>query len=177
MEFKVLSRSAEADVLAFASAAPHRLVRSRIVSVVLTGNYRLCPRRLQAWDVSSGKLAVQEEAHRLNGKKNLSPGQISSEPACLRWVVSRISERRESSRSQSTRLEKAGDGSVISNLPVGNCTEKIARRTARLIGGLVEKNPSNPFRSMPPPTAAPAEGERQPQLQSHDINSAAGRQF
>ena len=177
MEFKVLSRTAEADVLAFASAAPHRLVRSRVVSVILTGNYRLGHRRLQAWDVSSGKLAVQEEAHRLNGKRNLSPRQISSEAACLRWVVSRIAERRESSRSQSTRLEKAGDGSVISNLPVGNCTEKIARRTARLIGGLVEKNPSNPFRSMPPPTAAPAEGERQPQLQSHAINSAAGRQF
>lgn len=167
MEFKVLSRTAEADVLAFASAAPHRLVRSRIVSVVLTGNYRLCPRRLQTW----------ERAHQLNGKRSLSPGQSPSEAACRRWVVSRISERRESSRSHSTRLERAGDGSVISNLPVGNRTEKVALRTARLIGGLVEKNPSNPFRSMSHPTAAPAEGELQPQLQSHDINSAAGRQF
>ncbi len=167
MEFKVLLRTAEADVLAFASAAPHRLVRSRIVSVVLTGNYRLCPRRLQTW----------ESAHRLNGKKNLPPRQIPSEAARLEWIVSRISEGRKSSRSQSTRLENAGDGSVISNLLVGNRTEEIALRTARLIGGLVEKNPSNPFRSMPHPTAAPAEGERQPQLQSHAINSAAGRQF
>ena len=177
MEFKVLLRTAEADVFAFASAAPQRLVQSRIVSVVLTGNYRLCPRRLQAWDVSSGKLAVRERVHRLNGKRNLSPGQIPPVAARLRSVVSRISEGRESSRSQSTRLENAGEGSVISNLLVGNRTKKIALRTARLIGNLVEKNPSNPFRSMPHPTAAPAEGERQPQLQSHAINSAAGRQF
>ena len=167
MEFKVLLRTAEADVLAFASAAPPRLVRSRVVSVILTGNYRLCPRRLQAW----------EGAHRAKAKRNLSPGQIPPEATCLRWVVSRILEGRESSRSQSTRLENAGDGSVISNLPVGNRTEKIAPRTARLIGGLVEKNPSNPFRSMPRPMAAPAEGERQPQLQSHAITPAAGRQF
>lgn len=167
MEFKVLLRTAEADVLAFASAAPHRLVRSRVVSVIMTGNSRLCPRRLQAG----------EGAHRPNAKRNLSPGQISPETTRLRSVVSQISEGRESARSQSTRLENAGDGSVISNLPVGNRTERIALRTARLIGGLVEKNPSNPFRSVPHPTAAPAEGERQPQLQSHAITSAAGRQF
>ena len=164
MEFKVLLRTAEADVLAFASAAPHRLVRSRMVSVVLTGNHRRCLRRLQA----------RGRAHRLNGKKNLSPGQIPPEATRPRLVVSRISEGRESSRSQSTRLEKAGGGSAISNLLVGNRTEKIALRTARPIGGHVKKNPSNPFRSMSHSTAGLAEGERQLQLQSHAINSTAG---
>lgn len=167
MEFKVLLRTAEADVLAFASAAPHRLVRSRMVPVVLTGNYRVRPRRPRTC----------EGTHRRNAVRNVSPAQILTESARQRWVVSRISERRESSRSQSTRLEKAGDGSVKSNLPVGNRTEKIALQTARLSGGLVEMNPSNPFRSMPRPTAARAEGERQPQIQSHAITSAAGRQF
>ena len=157
----MLLRTAEADVLAFASAAPHRLFESRVVSVILTGNYRLCPRRPQAW----------EGDHRPNAKRNLSPGQIQSAVTCLRSVVSRISEGREGARSQSTRLENAGGGSVISNLLVGNRTEKIALQAAHLIGGLVEKNPSNPFRSMP----HSADGERQPQLQSHVINSAAGR--
>ena len=167
MEFKVLLRTAEAGVFAFASAAPQRLVRSRIASVVLTGNFRLCPRGLQ----------VREGAHRLNGGRNLSPRQIPPDTTRLRWVFSRISEGRESSRSQFMRLEKAGDGSVILNLPAGNRTEKIAPQTAHLSGSLVENNPSNPFRSMPRPMAAPAEGERQPQLQSHAITPTAGRHF
>jgi hypothetical protein len=175
MEFKVLLRTAEADVLAFASAAPHRLVRSRMVSVLLTGNFRLSPRRLQARDVSSESRSACEGAPRWNGTRNLSPGQVPPAVALLECLVSRISERRGSFRSQSSRLEKAGDGSVISHLPAGDRTEKIDLQAARLTDGLVETNPSNPFRLMPHPMAALAEGEPQLQLQFHAITPTAGR--
>lgn len=176
MDFKALSRTAEADVLAFASAAPRRLVQSRMVSVGLTGNHRLCADHFRARGISSEKALAGETDHRLNGRGIFQLGQVSLEGTCPEVLVSWISEGVNGLRPPTTRRECAEESSVGSEPLVSDGVEGKALRAAHLVSGVV-RNPSNPFCLMPHPTAAPADGEHQPQLQSHAINHAAGRSF
>lgn len=174
MDFKALSRTAEADVLAFASAAPRKLVQSRMVSVGLTANHRFCAAHLRARAVSSGKAIAGETFHRLNGMEIFQPGQVSLEETCPKVLVLRILEGVNGLCPPITRREGPEESSVGSELLVSDGVEGKALCAAHLVSSVV-RNPSNPFCLMPHPTAAPADGERQPQLQSHAINPAAGR--
>jgi len=175
MEFKVLLRTAKAEVLAFASAPPRRLVKNRTASVSLTENFRLFPRRCGVWEVSAGRAVARERDERLNGKKVIQRRRIPNQKTGPGWVVPRISEKGEGSRLPTTQHENTEEKSVVSNLLAGNRMKKVILQPARLASGLVEKNPSTPSRMVPHPTADPANGERQPQLQSHAITPAAGR--
>lgn len=119
MDFKALSRTAEADVLAFASAAPRRLVQSRMVSVGLTANHRFCAAHFGARAVSSGKSIAGETIRQLNGGKVFQPGQIF-----LEGLVSRILEGVEGLCPPIVRRECAEESSVESELLVGSSVKK-----------------------------------------------------
>lgn len=174
MDFKALSRTAEADVQAFASAARHRPVRHQVVSVGLPGDYRLCPRlRITSRAAASRKPARESASiqHSFDTR-----GLPSRAERCLRDcrhdAVRSISEGVKCSHLGIVTSERNQERSVVSRPLHGEQRSRLPRCTAHPHSSLLW-NPVGPSRSKSHPTALRTGGPRQPQLPSHAIHPAA----
>jgi hypothetical protein len=184
MEFTVLLRTAEVDVLAFASATFHRsFVRRRLALVPLTRACADRPRRT----VRPGSV-VREGCARGLGKRSgwtggiltsrsqRSPGRPGS--LLVRRERPWISESGRSIRLPDTQCGCIGDQSVGS-------TPRLARQRrrrwdlspAQMFSGELRNNPAQPTCPSPSPNAASARVEFQPPLQLHAIYPAADRRI
>lgn len=171
MDFKVLSRTAEADVRAFASAARQKLVRHQIVSVGWTGNYRWESRlRITTRGVASQKPARELVSVQCS---NVSSGTNRSRRVCCRNAVPWISEGGKCSHLGTMSGGRTQERSITPPPLNGDQRSRPPGHTAHPDSGL-SPNPGGPSRSKPHPTAARTPGLRQPQLPSHAIHPAAG---
>ena len=178
MDFKALSRTAEADVPAFASAAPQRLVRSRVASVKVIGDRRL------RFHLCGGSPSSTPETlawarvgtPRLNPKKIYPLRSPATDLGLAQGSVPWISEGERSSRVSTTTgpREPAEETSEESVRPVERGGAATNHRTARLFIGPFPVNPGSSMRPVPHPTGNRSQPERQPQRPSHAIHPAAG---
>ena len=182
MEFTVLLRTAEADVLAFASATFHRsFVRRRLALVPLTRACMDRPRRTVRLRsvVREGCAGGWEKRSRWTERiLTLRSQRISGRPGALspRREVPRISVSRRSIRLPYTQFGRIGDQSVGS-------TPRLARQRrrrwdlspARMFSGEPHHNPAQPTCPSPSPNAASARVEFQPPPHLHAIDPAANR--
>lgn len=178
MEFKALSRTAEADVPAFASAALQRLVRSRFASVKVSEDRRL---RFRLCSVSASSTPETLAWARV-GTPRLDPKKIyplrwpAKDSGCTQGFVPWISEGERSSHTPTTTGpdELAEETSEESVRPVECGGVATNDRTARLFIGSFPVNPGSSMCPVPHPTVNRSQPERQPQRPSHAIHPAAG---
>ncbi len=178
MDFKALSRTAEADVPAFASAAPQRLVRSRLASVRVTEDRRLRFLLCSITATSNRKTLAWAavETPRLNPKKIYSLHSPTMDLGFGQGFVPRISEGERSSCGSTITdgrelAEETSEESVRLGKRGGAATN---HRTARMFTWSFPVNPGSSMRPVPHPTVNRSQRERQPQRPSHAIHPAAG---
>ncbi len=178
MDFKALSRTAEADVPAFASAAPQRLVRSRFASVKIAEDRRL---RSHLCSVSASSTFTTSawtwvDSPRLNPKK-ICPLQLPTKDLGRKQgFVPWISEGERSSHAPTTTgqcelAEETSEESVRLKEPGEAATN---HRTARMFTTPFAVNPGSSMRPVPHPTGVRSQSASQPQRPSHAIHPAAG---
>ncbi len=187
MEFTVLLRTAEADVLAFASAIFHRsFVGRRLAGVTSTLACMDVSRRTVRLEsvVREGCAGGLENRSRWTGRILTSrPRRSPGRPSAFspRSEVPRISESGRSIRlpnTQSTQHGRIGDQSV-------GFTPRLARQRwrrrdlspAQMFSGEPAHNPAQPNCPSPSPNAASARVEFQPPLHRHAIDPAADRRI
>ena len=176
MDFKALSRTAEADVRAFASAARQRLVRNQIVSVGLAENYRFFSRLRITPRAAGLRTPARELFSVLHQPVSPIPSQTGtgrSRRVCRRDNVPWISEGVKRSR-----LGKTTDGSTQERLAVspllnGDQHPWLPDRTAHPDCSRPKK-PCDPARIKPFPTTAGISEPPQLQLPPHAIHPATG---
>lgn len=178
MDFKALSRTAEADVPAFASAAPQRLVRSRFASVKIAEDRRLRSHlcSVSASSTLTTKAWAQVDSPRLNPKKIYPLQSPTKDLGCTQGFVPWISEEERSSRTSTTTgqcglAEETSEESVR----LGERGEAATNhRTARMFTTPFAVNPGSSKRPVPHPTGDRSQYASQPQRPSHAIHPAAG---
>lgn len=178
MDFKALSRTAEADIPAFASAAPQRLVPGRFASVKMTGGRRLRSHPCGVRAVSTRKTPawVGVIASQLDPKKFYSLRPPSKEVGGVQGFVPCNSEEERSSPTSAT-TDGGGLAEETSTefvRPGKRGEAATNHRTARQFTGAFPINPGSVLRPVPHPTVNRSQPERQPQRPSHAIHPAAG---
>lgn len=172
MDFKALSRTAEADVRAFASVALQRLVRTRFFPVEQTRNLRQQGRVPNP--TSTAEATKTNRVQRLEVRRICSPRSTRNAMKPRERVIPWLSMEEASSlppgRGASERLEESWIESIPS---VKRALTKTTPRTALPSRQSDEVKPRPQFHSGTRLPAVPSDGPRQPQLQTHAIHRAA----
>lgn len=176
MDFKALSRTAEADVQAFASAARQRLVWNPVVSVGLAENYRFmsCLRLTpQVVDLRTPAKELFSVLHRPVSTFSSQPETERSPRVCRRTCVPWISEGAKGSRLGMTLVESNQERSDVPPPLKGDQQPRLPERT-ELPDYSHRKNPRGIPGITPFPTTADTGRAPRLQLPTHAIHPATG---
>lgn len=175
MDFKALSRTAEADVRAFASAARQRLVWHQVASVGLAESYRLgsfCCLAPRAVGSQAQARGLSSLLHQPVSPITCPLQRGRRHRVCRQAGISWISEGVKRSRLGKMSDERTQEGFALPNSLNGDQRPWLPDRTAHPDRSQPQ-NPCDPACFQPRPTAAEPDGS-QPRLPTHAIPPATG---